>query len=85
MTRMAGRVGPGVNVIPLLPIPVGGIVWETLVRDMMDLDCWIVSTGARQATGLPDSRDAFWRVVREEGMGGGGSIQAPPPSPCLVE
>ncbi len=25
MTRMAGRVGPGVNVIPLLLIPVGGI------------------------------------------------------------
>jgi hypothetical protein len=42
----------------------------TLLRDMMDLDCWIVSTGAGQATGLPDSRDAFWRVVHEEGMGG---------------
>jgi hypothetical protein len=70
MTRLAGRVGPGINVIPLLPIPVGGIGSETLLRDMMDLDCWIVSTGAGQATGLPDSRDAFWRVVREEGMGG---------------
>jgi hypothetical protein len=69
MTRMAGRVGPGVNVIPLLPILVGGIGSETLLRDMMDLDCWIVSTGAGQATGLPDSRDALWRVVCEEGMG----------------
>jgi hypothetical protein len=49
---------------------VGGIGSETLLRDMMDLDCWIVSTGAGQATGLPDSRDAFWRVIREEGMGG---------------
>ena len=55
MTRMAGKVGSGVNVIPLLPIPVGGIGWETLVRDMMDLDCWIVSTRAGQATDLPDS------------------------------
>jgi len=54
----------------LAPCPVGGIGSETLLRDMMDLDCWIVSTGAGQATGLPDSRDAFWRVVREEGMGG---------------
>jgi hypothetical protein len=59
-----------VNVIPLLLIRVGGIGSETLLRDMMDLDCWIVSTGAGQATGLPDSRDTFWRVVREEGMGG---------------
>ncbi len=70
MTRMAGKVGPGVNVILLLPIPVGGIGSETLVRDMMDLDCWIVSTGAGQATGLPDSRDTFWQVIRGEGMGG---------------
>jgi hypothetical protein len=85
ITRMAGRVGPGVNVIPLLPIPVGGIGSETLLRDMMDLDCWILSTGAGQATGLPDSRDDFCRVVREEGMGEGGSILAPPPFPCLAE
>jgi hypothetical protein len=70
MTRMAGRVGPGVNVIPLLPVPVGGIGSETLIRDMMDLDSWIVSTGAGQATGLPDSRDTFWRVVLEAGRGG---------------
>jgi hypothetical protein len=38
MTRMAGKVGPGVKVIPLLPVPVGGIGSETLIRDMMDLD-----------------------------------------------
>jgi hypothetical protein len=82
MTRLAGRVGPGVNVIPLLPVPVGGIGSETLIRDMMDLDSWIVSTGAGQATGLPDTRDAFWRMVLAGGGGGGGeSTRAPPPSP----
>jgi hypothetical protein len=63
MTRLAGRLGPGINVIPLLPVPVGGIGSETLIRDKMDLDSWIVSTGAGQAAGLPDSRDTFWRVV----------------------
>jgi hypothetical protein len=70
MTKLAGKVGPGINVIPLLPVPVGGIGSETLIRDMMDLDSWIVSTGARQAAGLPDSRDTFWRVVLEAGRGG---------------
>jgi hypothetical protein len=84
MTRMAGRVGPGVNVIPLLPIPVGGIGSETLVWDMMDLNCWIVSTGAGQATGLPDSRDTGGLSARR-GWGGGWSKPAPPPCPCLVE
>jgi hypothetical protein len=63
MTRMAGKVGPGVNVIPFVPVPIGGIGSETLARDMMDLDSWIVSTGAGQATGLPDTRDTLWRVV----------------------
>ncbi len=52
MTRLAGKVGSGINVIPMLPVPVGGIGSETLIRDMMDLDRWIVSTGAGQATGL---------------------------------
>jgi hypothetical protein len=70
MTRMAGRVGPGVNVIPFVPAPIGGIGTETLARDVMDLDCWIVSNGAGQATGLPDTRDTFWRVVLA-GAGGG--------------
>ncbi len=83
MTRMAGKVGLGVNVIPLLPIPVGGIGSETLIRDMMDLDSWIVSTGAGQAAGLPDSRDTFWRVVLEAGRGGEeGLYQLCPPVPA---
>ncbi len=83
MTRMAGKVGPGVNVIPLLPVPVKGIGSETLVRDMMDLDSWIVSTGAGQAAGLPDSRDIFWRVVLEAGRGGEeGVYQLRPPVPA---
>ncbi len=82
MPRMAGKVGPGVSVIPLLPIPVGGIGSETLIRDMMDLDSWIVSTGAGQATGLPDSRDTFWQVILEAGRGGGGYIPVPPPFPA---
>jgi hypothetical protein len=83
MTRLAGRVGPGVNVIPLLPVPVGGIGSETLIRDMMDLDSWIVSTGAGQAAGLPDSRDTFWRVVIEAGKGEKeGLHQLRPPVPA---
>jgi hypothetical protein len=82
MTRLAGKVGPGVNVIPFVLVPIGGIGSETLARDIMDLDSWIVSTGAGQATGLPDSRDTFWRVVLANGGGGGECIPAPPPSPC---
>ncbi len=83
MTRLAGKVGPGVNVIPFVPVPIGGIGSETLARDMMDLDSWIVCTGAGQATGLPDSRDTLWRVVLANGGGGGESVyQLRPPLPA---
>jgi hypothetical protein len=88
MTGMAGKVGPGVNVIPFVPVPIGGIGSETLTqtRDMMDLDSWIVSTGAGQATGLPDTRDALWKVVlANEGGGGGEYILLLLPSPFRPE
>ncbi len=83
MTRMASMVGPGINIIPLLPVPVGGIGSETLIRDMMDLDSWIVSTGVGQAAGLPDSRNTFWRVVLEAGRGGRRVYTSSAPYPCL--
>ncbi len=35
-----------------VPVPVRGISAETLIRDTMDLDSWIVSTGAGQAAGV---------------------------------
>jgi hypothetical protein len=40
MTRMAGKVLPGVNVIPFVPVLIDGIGSETLAQDMMDLDSW---------------------------------------------
>ncbi|MFN9909191.1 MAG: hypothetical protein ACK56F_24240, partial [bacterium] len=47
-----------------------------------DLDSWIVSTGAGQATGLPDTRDAFWRMVLAGGGGGEVSLhELRPPLP----
>jgi hypothetical protein len=72
MTRMAGKVGPGVSVIPFVLVLIGGIGTETLTQDMMDLDSWIVSTDAGQATGLPDTRDAPWQVILANGGGGRG-------------
>jgi hypothetical protein len=46
-----------------------------------------VSTGAGQAAGLPDTRDAFWRVIREEGMGGRRvfTSSAPLSLPCGIK
>jgi hypothetical protein len=63
-------MGPGISVMPYIPVPIGGVGSETLVRDMIDLDCWILSTGAGHNSCLPDSRELFWRLVLDPARGG---------------
>jgi hypothetical protein len=65
-------MGPGISVVPYIPVPIGGVGSETLVRDMIDLDCWILSTGAGHNSYLSDSREMFWRLVLDPARGGGG-------------
>jgi hypothetical protein len=63
-------MGPGISVVPYIPVPIGGVGSDTLVRDMIDLDCWILSTGARHNSCLADSRETFWRLVLDPARGG---------------
>ena len=70
LTRIAGKMGPGINVLPYIPVPIGGVGSDTLVRDMIDLDCWIVSSGAGHNNCLPDSREVIWRIVLAPEQGG---------------
>jgi hypothetical protein len=63
LQKIAGKMGPGISVLPYVPVPIGGVGSDTLVRDMLDLDCWIISSGAGHNNCLPDSREAFWRIV----------------------
>jgi hypothetical protein len=70
LTKRAGKMGPGINVLPYIPVPIGGVGSDTLVRDMIDLDCWIVSSGAGHNSCLPDSREAIWRIVLAPEQGG---------------
>jgi len=70
LTRIAGKMGPGISVMPYIPVPIGGVGSDTLVRDMIDLDCWILSTGAGHNSCLPDSREMFWRLVLDPARGG---------------
>jgi hypothetical protein len=76
LTRIAGKMGPGISVMSYIPVPIGVVGSETLVRDMIDLNCWIVSSGAGHNSCLPDSREMFWRLVQDlAGGGGGGSVK----------
>jgi hypothetical protein len=63
-------MGPGISILPYIPVPIGGVGSDTLVRDMIDLDCWILSTEAGHNSCLPDSREMFWRLVLDLARGG---------------
>jgi hypothetical protein len=35
LTRIAVKMGPGINVLPYIPVPIGRVGSDTLVRDMI--------------------------------------------------
>ncbi len=67
---LAARVGTGVEVVPLVFAPLGGISDPGVVRDAYDLDAWIMSSPLGPGVGLWAARSALWDTVR--GLGGGG-------------
>ena len=59
MLTLQNMVGEGVNVMPFVPIPLGGIGREDMVRSMVDLDAWITSTSQGQSYALGGTREVF--------------------------
>jgi hypothetical protein len=60
---VAARVGAGVDVVPLVPVPLHGLETGSLVRSLMDLDSWILSVQGGGRTVLPKTRETFWAAV----------------------
>jgi len=65
MLTLKNMVGKGVNVMPFVPIPLGGVGREYVVRSMMDLKAWITSSSKGQSYALVGTRVLFWRTVVE--------------------
>ena len=63
LTIIGSEVGPGITVIPYVPIPLGGIMSDELVRDMLDFDCWLLGSGLGELQTLPSTRELFWETV----------------------
>jgi hypothetical protein len=61
MGVLVGKVGPGIEVAPLVNIPMHHVDSPSLVRAMMDLDGWILEDSSGSA--LPKTRKKFWDVV----------------------
>ncbi len=62
-----------VEVIPLVPVPIAGLGGGGLLRDIFDLDSWIMGSGGVLGNTLQKSRAAFWKMCKAElGEGEGG-------------
>jgi hypothetical protein len=63
ISSVGARVGAGSEVIPLVPVPLGGVYGAGAVRDVFDLDSWIIATGSPGAI-LRESREILWKRTR---------------------
>jgi len=50
-------------VIPYVPIPLAGITSDELLRDMIDLDSWIIGSGLGDLYTLHATRALFWDTL----------------------
>jgi len=60
---LCAGVGPGVDVIPLVCVPMHGLESGSLVRTLMDLDSWLLSVQGGGRTALPKTRENFWAAI----------------------
>jgi hypothetical protein len=66
---LSAGVGAGVEVVPMVFFPMGGIDDPGVVRDAHDLDSWIMGSALGTGVGLGGARAALWEELREAGGG----------------
>jgi hypothetical protein len=70
MSLVAAVAGDGVNVIPLVPVPLGGVGGPTSVRSLFDFDAWLIGSARGPGESLEKTRKKFWELVAASGGGG---------------
>jgi hypothetical protein len=76
---LSARVGSGVEVVPMVLLPMGGIGDPGAVRDAHYLNSWIMGSALGAGVGRGTARAALWEEVREAG-GVEGALKAAAPS-----
>ena len=66
---LLAKAGNGVDVVPLIPIPLGGIEKVATIRSLLDFDSWLATASAPGGTTLPSTRHIFWETVLSNGEG----------------
>jgi hypothetical protein len=65
MSSVSAKVGHGVEVVPLCPIPIGGLGGWGLIRDMFDLDSWMHCSTTGSIDPLAETRTVLWETIGE--------------------
>ena len=67
LSILGSEVGPGVTTTPYVPVTLGGLLAEDLIRDLMDFDSWLLGSGLGELQTLPATREMFWETVGNAG------------------
>jgi len=62
VSSLSSRAGLGVDVAPLVVLPLHGVEEDFQVRALLDLDSWILS-GNNGVSAFPKTRAAFWETT----------------------
>jgi len=63
---LAAKVGGGVDVVPLVPVPMHGMESGSLIRDLMDMDAWLLTLQGGGARSSPEPGRIFGQSLRTE-------------------
>ncbi len=66
MASLGSRVGKTVEIVPFVPVLLGGVGDGNgaLMRDLLDLNAWIMASGLGPGVRLEGARRALWEVIR---------------------
>ena len=60
----------GTTVIPAIPVLLGGVSCPDLVRQLMNLDSWILSSQLPANPSVPSTRSLVWAKVKADNTSG---------------
>jgi hypothetical protein len=63
MSSVGAKVGHGVEVVPLCPVPIGGLGRGGLIRDIFDHDSWLHCSTTGAIDLLAGARKVFWEII----------------------
>ncbi len=66
---LLAKASNGIEVVPLVNIPLSGIDNASVLRGLLDFNCWLTGVTGNGGGGLPAARAAFWAAAKAESVG----------------